>query len=452
MALIFVFLSGCAGDNPPRDYREGVENVILIVVDTLAAQNLGFMGYERNTSPVIDGFSQRSIVFERAYTPKALTLPAFTSLFSGQHVMNHNVQGNGRALPENLHLLTRDFSDSGFFTIGFAASRVIDPRYGIDKGFEHYFPSGKYEIPAETVIEEVRNFLENPASAGNPGFVGETRPLFMFIHFFDTHTDYKPDSEIALEFVNPDYKGPVDGRVKLFEKFNNYEIELNSDDLRHVRDLYDAEIRTFDTKLEDLFYIFEQSGLMDNSLIVLTADHGENLGEHHYITHGHPYEPGLHIPLMFRFPDDYGAGTEIDKLVELTDVVPTLMDIAGIDIPSELDGQSLLPLIEDPSGDSGGFRDILIACGGINNSGKRTFSLFDGKFRLIKDIRWSDTPLLYDISIDPKEENDISGEHSELVELYSAFIDLLYSGDSTEDVFEYDFETLEMLRSLGYVQ
>jgi arylsulfatase A-like enzyme len=226
---------------------------------------------------------------------------------------------------------------------------------------------------------------------------------------------------------------------------------LNEADLLHTRDLYDAEVRSFDNKLRSLFDLLERTGLMDNSVVVLTADHGENLGEHHYLTHGHPYEPALHIPLLFHFPKDLGAGIRISSLVEGTDIVPTLMDLAGVAVPDGLDGHSLLPLIQDPSGESGGGRQFLLSCGGFNNENKRTYSLFDGRYRLIKDIRWSEKPLLYDISVDPSEENDISDANPDNVELFSALIQAMSSGALPPSEVEYDTQTEEMLRSLGYI-
>ena len=442
---------GCGSDDLTPDYRAGIENVILIAVDTLAAQNLGFMGYDRDTSPFIDELAGKSVVFDRAYTAKALTLPAFTSMFSGSHPDSHNVQGNGRNLPSDLDLLTGVIRERGFLTVGFPASHVISARYGINKGFTYYFPCPAYEIPASTVIQKTRTFLEGPRVENEPCYLDETDPLYMFIHFFDTHTDYNPSPAITGNFVDPSYDGIVDGTIGVFEQFNAYEIEFDEADYRRTRDLYDAEIRSFDDQLRDLFSLLERTGLYENSLIVFTADHGENLGEHHYITHGHPYEPGLHIPLFFHFPNDLGAGTRIDSLIEITDILPTILDLVGGEIPEGIDGHSLLPLIEDPSGESGGGRDYLLACGGLNDERKRTYSIFDGQYRLIKDIRWSEESLLYDVTVDPKETTDLAESEPAYVEVFEISIEYITQGVLPEEPVEYDPETEEMLRSLGYI-
>ncbi|HDS31019.1 MAG TPA: hypothetical protein ENN67_08255, partial [Firmicutes bacterium] len=194
------------------------------------------------------------------------------------------------------------------------------------------------------------------------------------------------------------------------------------------------------------------TGLMDNSIIVFTADHGENLGEHHYITHGHPYERALHVPLMFHFPDERGAGVRVSSLVEVHDILPTIMEMLDMPVPDGLDGISFKNILDSPedAGPEHG-RPFVLSCGGLNDEEKRTYSLFDGNYRSIKDIRWSEHTLLYDILNDPLETTDISAELPDIVQQHHSIIDLLtrHAGPVVEPV--YDPETYEMLKSLGYI-
>ncbi len=449
--LIPAFLVGCPAQDDSGPAPEDL-NVILVIVDTLGAQHLEFMGYERQTSPFVDEFSERCIIFDRAYAPKPSTLPSFTSLFSGLHPVTHNIQRNGVEVPEDIHRLIEDFSSAGFRTVGFAAGGTMAARYGIARGFETYFDCLVHDIPAPQIVEKVEGFLEGSGALGRPTYDSENDRLFMFVHFYDPHTDYTPDPEILAQFADPFYSGPMDGTLDVIGRFNKYELEFDEADLRHTADLYDAEILTLDDHLRELIDIFDRTGLMDNSVIVFSSDHGENLGEHHYITHGHPYETALHIPLMVHFPDEHGAGTRVGSLVEFTDILPTLMEMLKLPVPEGLDSFSFLHLLEDPGGasDDDG-RAFVLACGGFNDNQDRTYGLFDGRYRYIQDIRWSDEPLLYDITIDPREENDIAADHPDLLELYGAVVDYLSveAGPIVEP--EYDEETEEMLRSLGYL-
>jgi len=154
---------------------------------------------------------------------------------------------------------------------------------------------------------------------------------------------------------------------------------------------------------------------------------------------------------MFHFPHDLAAGMRIDALVELTDTVPTIMDLLDVPIPEGIDGRSLLPLIEQAEEADTAGRQFLLANGGFNKAGKRTYGLFDGTHRLIKDIRWSDASLLYDIMADPLETHDIAGENPELVEYLESVVTLMSEGEQPSEAFEMDPETEEMLRSLGYL-
>lgn len=404
------------------------------------------MGYERDTSPWLDEFSERCLVFDRAYTPKAQTEPAFLSLWSGLHPRIHNHQRNGLVISDDIHFLVEDFYRAGYQTVGIPAAGVLASKYGIDRGFNTYFDCTAHDIKAPAVIETVGNYLEGD------GYDPDNGRLFLFVHLFDPHTDYEPDPDILAQFADPYYSGPVDGTIDMLREYNDYEREFTEADLQHVTDLYDAEIRTLDDYIAELFDVFERNGLMEDSIVIFTADHGENLGEHHYITHGHPYEKGLHIPLMFHFPDEKGAGIRVDSLVELTDLLPTLMEMLDVPIPDGINGMSFLDILDDPENatvEDG--RAFSLATGGWNENDERTYSLFDGRYRLTENIIWSDESLLYDILFDPLEENDIASENPELAEAHLAIIEALAAEAGPDVEQEMDTETRELLESLGYI-
>lgn len=464
--ILFIFsglLPGCGGSSGFPVSK--IKNVILIVIDTLRADHLSFMGYDRETSPFLEELADKSVVFDNAYSPQAQTLPAFTSLFTGLHPLSHGVHKNGTYIQPENHSLVKDFRDAGFLTAGLPAARVLASRYGIARGFDWFADiEEEWQINAGKVIYKTGIILEGDQVSGQTYWEGPSQPLFLFVHFYDTHSPYAISGEYYEEFADTGYEGPVDGTTEVYRQFNNYEIELDETDLEYTSDLYDAEIRSLDDSFVTLFDLLDKMDLVDNSLIVITADHGENLGEHHHVTHHPPYEAGLHIPLMFHFPGDYGAGINIDELVELTDVMPTLLDIFDMEIPDGIDGMSLLSMIRgtvgDPEYDDGSLegephleeRRFLFSIGYMDSLDETTsYSIFDGQYRLIKDIEWSETSVLYDISMDPDEENDIALNNPDLVGQFEEWIEMMVAGEKPPEPVQMDPETEEMLRSLGYI-
>ena len=451
-----------------------VKNVIIIAVDTLAAQHLGFMGYDRDTSPFMDELAARSIVFERAYTPESKTEPSFITMLTGLHPATHGIVDNGTRLPSDLHFLTDDFRDAGFDAWGIPAADVINGRYGFNRVFDFYSQAPPRPHTASKIIEKITAILENRPRFGEPGFSMAGPPLFLMLHFYDPHTEFTPDPDILAQFADPEYDGAVDGTWALFNRYNHYEIDLDRADLQHATDMYDAEIRTFDNRLRELFDLFDRIGLLDDSVIVLTADHGENLGEHHFITHGLPYESSLHIPFLIHLPHDRFAGTRIDNLVENTDIVPTLMELADVPIPANLDGQPLVSLIDPDHADpdeNGEFvdRQHLFSFGYEPGSELPTvsplqvssidfmFSIFDGTHRLITtlspDAVSNPHPeaLLYNIRLDPRETADILNQPPVSLPALTSALEGKILNSHQRLSSEIDPETLAMLESLGYL-
>jgi len=428
------------------------QNVIVIVVDTLGAQHLSFMGYERETSPFIDALASRSVVFDRAYTPKSTTEPAFTSIMTGLHPSRHGVIENGVILPDELHFLTENIRDAGFETWGVAASRVISMQYGFGRGFNYYANTPPVPRTAPEIRERLERILKGTPRFGEPSLALNRKPLFLFVHLYDTHTPFTPNDEYLGQFGDLNYDGPVDGTWAEFEKFNDYEIAYDEVDLQHTRDMYDAEIRALDDELKLIFELFDEAGLLDNAVVVFSADHGESLGEHHFITHGHPYEKALHVPLLINFPNDEYGGTRISSPVENTDILPSILDIYDVEIPQGLDGRSLVPLFVPERQGEFEPRDYLYAIGNPTNSG-RTFSVCDGRFRLVTDTGKAGETGLYDILKDPEEIFDICNNEMDVTIKLAYYMESCIEGTlgATKADAEVDEETRAMLASLGYV-
>jgi len=456
IVVLIPLLSLGSGPDESRQVRAEAENVVLIVVDTLAAQHLGFMGYERDTSPFMDRLASRSVVFTRAYTPKATTLPSFTSLLTGCHPDRHGVLNNGAILPEEIHFLTDDFRSAGFEAWGMPAARVLSAQYGIGRGFDYYANTPAIPHTAREMNERLSGILTGSPRFREPSLQDARKPLFLMIHFYDPHTEYTPDDEALEMFADPGYDGPVEGTWAQFKKYNQHEIEFNAGDLRRVCDLYDAEIRSFDARLRELFELLDRVGLLDTSVVVLTADHGENLGEHHFITHGQPYEQSLHIPLLVHFPNDKWGGRRIDALVENTDIVPTLMDFAGLRIPGNIDGRSLMPLVDPESDSPYSPRDYLYAIGNPTSSGYM-YSLFDGKFRLTAEfdsfggVNPDGGVMIFDIPNDPRETSSLANDPPEALKRLAPVLARMIVASHDGDAPLMTEQNREMLSSLGYL-
>ncbi|HEX9746082.1 MAG TPA: sulfatase [bacterium] len=363
VTLLVFFLPGCS---PPKKmpYAQNIRNVIIIACDTLRAGHLGFMGYERDTSPFIDSIAERSVVFENMYTPKSLTLPSFTSFFSGQHPTTTKIYKNMWPLAEDQHMLTEDFKKAGYQTMFFSASGILHSRYKLNKGFDFYRDADPHPEPAEHILQLVKEKLDE----------GINKPLFLTVHFWTTHSPYDPYPEYEELFADPEYEGPMNGTVDTLNAYNLYQLDLEPKDIRHGVDLYDGEIRELNDEVRDLWEYFDEKGLIDNSLIIFWSDHGERLGEEHLFQHRRDSEWELHVPLFMHFPGDFMGGTRISSLAETTDILPTVMEILGVRAPKNIDGISLYPLFENPDADH---RNVLISLG-VDDSGKFLFSQWDG--------------------------------------------------------------------------
>lgn len=398
--MAFQVISTCRSESrhpSPGDFRSGIKNVLLIGIDTCRVDQLGFYGCPRNTTPFLDKIAEKSVVFENAYSPRSLTRPAFTSLLTGIHPVYSGVMENTHVWPDGLRSLVEDiqYDTRGpalheqsstvtpdlWYTFGIPACGVIRAEHGFSRGFNYYYdpaPHGQvWERTAEQITEVAMDQID----------FFEGNKFFMFMHLWDVHSPYEASDYSTLKLCDPYYNGPFLDPVDITQRelinfYHQGELLLSDEDITYVRDLYDAQIRDIDRELEDFFRWMMDEGYWDNTLVIITADHGEMLGEDHRFFHGRPTEQELHIPLMFHFPGDTGGGTRVEGLVEITDIMPTVLDLLGVQITHEIDGISLLPLMANP--DLPG-RPSVLAIGGQPIE-VREKSIWDGEWRRSVDI------------------------------------------------------------------
>lgn len=400
----------------------GPPNVLLVTIDTLRADHLGAYGYDRIETPRIDGLAKRGALFRQAFSVVPLTLPSHASIMTGQWPPTHGARNNGQRLPAGPATLAEILKGRGYRTGAFVGAFPLDSRFGLDRGFEAY--DDRYgSRNAQRDLTFVERRADDVNEAALPWITARRgERFFAWVHYFDPHAPYEPP---------PPYGAGYRGRE------------------------YDGEIAYVDAALGRLIAGLEKSGLLDNTLIVLTADHGESLGEHGEATHGiFIYDSALHVPLVIVHPRIVPAGRTIGAPVALSDIAPTVLELLRIPVPAAMQGLSLVPLLR----------------GGIAAPDKR----FTGRaiyqeslsgwldrrwapLRAVRTAEWKyiDAPQaeLYDLASDPKETKNVLADRPEEARRLSADLGRLQAtmpaGKASETPMSE--ETRRKLRSLGYV-
>ncbi len=329
-------LPGCGtGDSVPSGGPD-LPSVVVLSIDTLRADRLSLYGAERETTPGLEALARESLVFDGAHTVMAWTLTAHMSMLTGLYPEQHGVRTQGKAFGEQRELLAERLSRAGYETYGLYFSGWIHPRHGFDRGFD--------------VFRAHKNAEEAFANAGE---VIESRdpnrPLFLFLHLFDTHSvainettslPYGAPGEYLRRFLPdaPDRFGPGSA----LEIWSG-ERDPTDAELEGLQALYDGTIRHVDDRLSDALDRWAQTGLLEEALLVITSDHGESLGTRlaNYAAHGGLFEEGMRVPLLIRRPDGERAGERVSQFVSLVDLVPTILNFCGLQPAHPLPGLDL---------------------------------------------------------------------------------------------------------------
>ena len=360
VALALLLLgSGCAGEGegpggaassgatPPE--LDAPPNVVLISLDTLRPDHMGTYGYERDTTPFLDELAAQALVFEHARTTWTWTLIAHMSMLTGLYPAQHQVWSETASLAEGTWTLAARLAEVGYETWGFYHTPAwLEPSFGFEQGFDRYVPHHS--------VDEAMGHIEEALVEKR-----EEDPLFLFLHLFDIHNApftevgplYMPPREYADRFAlgawDAACANELDRPKNKQRIWESADIPVSAEQRDAIEALYDACILHVDDRLRELFGSLERRGLMENTLVIVTSDHGEGLAERwkKFGGHGGAFEEGMRVPLIVQLPRAMRRAERISDPVSHTDIAPTVLDLCGIPRDERLRGASLVRELPD---------------------------------------------------------------------------------------------------------
>ncbi len=421
--------TGQADQVPPLAiHHEGQPpNLILLSLDTTRRDYLSCYGFDGKITPNLDRLAKEGILFEDPYTPVPITLPAHATMLTGLYPFQHGVRNNGAFVLDDRYVtLTELLKDKGFQTAAVLGAFPLDERFGLGQGFDFYdddFPPESSEREgdltqrlAAEVTGRALQWLDGPDR-------NRERPFFLFVHYYDPHAPYHPPAPFDERFADEPYCG---------------------------------EIAYTDAAVGELLDGLRSRKLMNETVILATGDHGEGLGEHGEPTHTiYIYGSTQRVPLIIRFPeagpfrDDSWRDRRIGGTVNLVDLLPTAWEALGYsaaDLP-EVAGTSLMPAIQQGAGGHEWiYHESLVPA--LEYGAAELRCLQAGHWKYIRAPR----PELYDLQEDPDELRNLADQHEDRIqEMEARLAELLASEASPDSQVAMDQETIDKLRSLGYI-
>lgn len=468
LAASVLFIACADRDVSTPTRQEPLPSIILIVIDTLRADYLGSYGFDGRISPHLDELAAESMLFRRCSSQAPWTTPSMASMMTSLYPDAHGVhlapddprdqkswrQRWTRAIPESTTTLAECLRDRGYRTAAFIANPFLAKGLGFEQGFEDFDESAAISRDRDStmLLHSSLEWLRSMASGDHP--------TFLYLHLMDVHGPYTaPDTDYeAIQTsagLGPATILPQRGfrRIQPYLRTPSWTKAADRNELRLWRGRYAAGVHAADRRLGGFFQTLRDEGLWDDRLVVVTSDHGEELFDHGGWDHGFSlHEHQLHVPLIVRHPGNRHAGTRLDDLVRLVDLMPTLIRMTNATGPDGMTGRDLLS-VGSLNGDRNGPRTAF-ATSVKEHPG--TTSIFDGRYKLISDLT-SFKLRLFDIQNDPGELEEISAREPEVVsrlsKLLAAEIARVEAGDAADaDPEQIPSDQLERLRELGYLQ
>jgi arylsulfatase A-like enzyme len=462
-AALAIMPPGCSSDESASRHGKSARparHVIVISLDTARSDFFGCYGSTFVQTPHIDRLAKESILFSNCMTVVPTTLASHTALFTGKYPHNHGTPRNGFMISKENMMLAEVLKDDGFHTAGFLGSFALDSRFDFSQGFDHYDEEFEQfvgvdgvqqnERTAQSVTDAVISYLENTGTPGN---------LFLFAHYFDPHAPYSPPVEYCRLYErNTAYRSWLrETQVDLSAKIDAIKAFC-----------YAGEITYTDEHVGRLIDYLKQKGILDEAILIVTSDHGENFQEHfENWNHGHTvYQTTMQSICIVRLPGAARAGTRVDQLFSNIDILPTLLEYLGLDTPGGIDGEAV---DLDPAGKEISlsarvrFGEATKPHEGVETD-PRWYN--NRKARCVRDgnLKYMETPYqgtneLYDLSTDPYEQTNLLVDPSPAhLAQARALRDKLLSWTNSATPLASRFEpsqrveTLKRLKSLGYLK
>jgi len=404
-------------------------NVILVSLDTTRADRLSCYGHFRRTSPHLDRVAEDGILFTDFFSPHIPTYPGHTTMMTGKDLYAHQITGQSHAHepPPNVKMLAELLQEQGYYT---AAADNLGRWFA--RGFQHVEPYGwdaavKHDSrKGEAVLQSALKVIDLAAAQDDP--------FFLFLHFWDPHTPYLPPAPFDRMFYAGNEKDKSNKSMEpvwAFEQFTWYFKEWmpGVTDIEFPKAQYDAAIAYMDTCFAHVLERLDHHGLTEDTLLVITADHGEELDEHgHWFDHHGLYDTNIHIPLIMRCPGWLPSGKRIGGLTQMPDLAPTILDfldLKAIAARENMTGRSLIPLIESPSAISPGTTDYIHI---TENTWMKKRGIRTHRWKIIvpletPDIHGNSEIELYHLPDDPDELNNRAAELPEVVSRMTRLLD-----------------------------
>jgi arylsulfatase A-like enzyme len=331
-------------------------DIILISIDSLRPDHLGCYGHDRDTSPTIDRMAREGVLFRNAVSTTSWTLPAHAAMLSGLYDSVHGAYDNGRRLCDETVLLPEMLKAAGYQTVGFFGGPYLHPAFGFAQGFDHYFncmtPLSGDNTDAAIIADASQTDSASHDDITGPrtrdAFVkwldeAGSKPIFAFIHLWDVHYDFIPPQKY-VDMFDPGYDGPVTGRG--FMSDTSIHAQMPKRDLDHLLARYDGEIRFTDDMIAEILAALERKGRLENAIVIITADHGEEFFEHGRKGHHRTlYDEVVKVPLVIRWAGKFKAGVQVNDQVRLVDIMPTVLAAARVPLTHPISGRDITPLL-----------------------------------------------------------------------------------------------------------
>jgi arylsulfatase A-like enzyme len=345
LVLLVLVLALAAG---PGCARGPSPNVLVLVIDTLRADHVGWTNGNPELTPFLDSLAARAVVFRNAYSPSSWTGPAVASLWTSRYQSQHRVSSLLTLFAERERTLADILRKHGWATGGFSANPLLSTELGYAQGFDRY----EFRPPEGTGMwleKERAEELHAKALAWLDG-LGAGVPAFLYFQYMEPHFPYGPPEEFKWKGLRR-RGNPWDMLRTLGTMLHDKARwkKPNAEELAVIQGLYEAEIMALDEQLRALFAALESRAFLRNAIVVVTSDHGEELGDHGGLGHGHTlYNEVIRVPLLVLLPGQRER-IDIDDVVSLVDVSPTLLDLVGILRPATFEGRSLATRLRPPS-------------------------------------------------------------------------------------------------------